>query len=185
MRMRGVPAGVDADARCEGAGAAGRPTPHFLSVRRVDEKSRFLVILTNFLVIFKDGRKMDISRGALRRRACGSHIVNALNRLHSAWKVPASRLEHRNSASEGAAKQCSFFRSTLFAVLCGFACVSLTTLRGRRARRFAPSASPKKILPVSGAWSSILNIGGRRARRFAPSASPKKILGLKAPGMRF
>ena len=40
----------------------------------------------------------------------------------------------------------------------------------------APSASPKKILPVSGAWSSIFHLGGRRARRFAPSASPKKIL---------
>ena len=42
---------VDADARCEGAGAAGRPTPHFLSVRRTagkHEKSRFLVIFTTF-----------------------------------------------------------------------------------------------------------------------------------------
>ena len=153
-------------------------------------------------MIFKDGRKMDISRGALRRRACGSHIENALSSLHCGWKVPAKRLEPRTSASEGAAKQCSCVcvcvcvcvcalslpqrsRSALFAVHCGFACVSLTTLRGRRARRAAPSASPKKILPVSGAWSSILNTGGRRARRFAPSASPKKILGSKAPGMRF
>ena len=70
----------------------------------------------------------------------------------------------------------ALFRSALFALLCGCACVSHTTLCGRRARRAAPSASPKKISPDSGAWSSILNTGGRRARRFAPSASPKKIL---------
>ena len=44
---------------------------------------------------------MDISRGALRRRACGSHIENALNSLHCAWEVPARQLEPRTSASEG------------------------------------------------------------------------------------
>ena len=41
----------------------------------------------------------------------------------------------------------ALFRSALFALLCGCACVSHTTLCGRRARRAAPSASPKKISP--------------------------------------
>ena len=43
---------VDADARCEGAGAAGRPTPHFLSSAERTEIAIWEAVFLFFFVVY-------------------------------------------------------------------------------------------------------------------------------------